>query len=286
MIKKKSKTGSRAGREHVQRTKALGVSLKGVKAQTPSRARGAAVILGGGGKTHLKVIFLPSSSPFFIFKVMHWKQDMHMQGHKKKPSFFLAQLPASTRFYNSIQNCAETPEQTQKRWTKMRPIIFFRLSCFNSGGETDSWNQRRRENIVKTTMTARWDTAPMWESGPDVFSPPVGGSLVSTSGPLPALFLTDKTHNSHIRRRPLSSEIKHKTKRRGCVSHQQRSPFMVYAGLFLLRLMTLPSWLVAPGLMAKSPLRCRSVAVIKVSPQRLDDTKSSTFMPEVRLKVS
>lgn len=121
----------------------------------------------------------------------------------------------------------------------------------------------------------------MWEFGPDVFSLPVRGSLVPTSGPLPALFLTDKTHNSHIHWRPLSSETKNKTKkRRGCVSHQQRSPFMVYTGLFLLLLMTFPSWLVAAGLMAKSP----RVTVIKVSPQRSDDTKSSTVMPEVCIK--
>lgn len=101
----------------------------------------------------------------------------------------------------------------------------------------------------------------MWESGPDVFSPP--SELVSMSGPLPALFLTDKTHNSHIHWRPLSSEIKNKTKkRRGCASHQQRSPLMVYTGLFLLLLlMTFPSWPVAAGLMAKSPLRRKKAEV-------------------------
>lgn len=183
MIKKKSKTGSRAGREHVLRTKALGVSLKAVKPQISSRARGAAVILD------LRRVHSSFSKACIV-----WKQDMHMQGHKKgkkRHSFWPSYRPLgdSTIPFSSAWKCRNKHWKGEQKWDLL--FFFFRLCCFNSGGE-------HIKNNNDGALRYGTDVG-IWARR--VFSP-VRGSLVSTSGPLPALFLTDKTHNCHIHWRP------------------------------------------------------------------------------------
>lgn len=143
------------------------------------------------------------------------KQDMHIQGQNTKHNHILCGpitgLYVILQFHSEPRgNASANTEKVNKNeaYYFFSPPLLLQLRRRNRLLKPKTEGKHIQNN---SDGTLRYGTdVGIWARR--VFSP-VRGSLVPTSGPLPALFLTDKTHNSHIHWRPLSSEIKNKTKR-------------------------------------------------------------------------